>query len=177
MSTQAIAIFTKKSVSTIQNDGGTQAWVLDPARARRCDYVVLCRNTRAKSAPPKDEVPELHGSAFLVGRISNVVPSTMPSRPEAKCEDRWKIMFDQYAEVRIPDLWGGWRNPVRYTTLEELGIDIERLDFKPMPIPQSAAINPAVSGSTQPLTIERAKQELAITFGVNPEAIEITIRG
>ena len=170
MSTQALAIFTAKSVSTILNDGGTQAWVLDRAHARRCGYAVLCRNTRAEWAPPKDKAPEPHGSAFLVGRISDVVPS-------AADESRWKIVFDEYAEISLPDLWEGWRNPVKYTTLEQLGIDIEHLDFKAMPAPQPDETEPAVSKGRQPMTIERAKQELAATFGVKPDAIEITIRG
>lgn len=33
----------------------------------------------------------------------------------------------------------GWRNPVRYTTLEDLGIDPGSLTFKPMPAPAEAA--------------------------------------
>ncbi len=35
----------------------------------------------------------------------------------------------------IPEKWGEWRNPVKYTTLEELGIDLDKLKFKPMPAP------------------------------------------
>lgn len=170
MSTQALAIFTAKSISTILADGGTQAWVLDRAHARRCGYAVLCRNTRAEWAPPKDKAPEPHGSAFLVGRISDVVPST-------EDETRWKVVFDEYAEVSIPDLWKGWRNPVKYTTLEELGVDIDILDFKPIPEAQPDQAEPVPALGAQPMTIERAKQELAATFGVKPDAIEITIRG
>lgn len=170
MSDQTLVIFTKKSVSTILNDGGTSSWKLDRAHARRCVYAVLCRNTRAEGAPPKDEAPEPHGSAFLVGRVSDVVPST--SR-----EGRWKVMFDEYAEVSIPNLWGGWRNPVKYTTLEALGIDIETLDFKPMPEPPPDQAAPVPSNGVKPDAFERARQELAATFGVKPDAIEITIRG
>ena len=170
MNTQTLAVFTAKSVSTILNEGGTQAWVLDRANARRCSYAVLCRNTRAEWGPPKDKAPESHGSAFLVGRISDVVSAT-------DRETRWKIVFDEYAEISIPGLWEGWRNPVKYTTLEKLGIDVEILDFKPMPAPQPDEAEPAVPRGAQPMTIERAKQELAATFGVKPGAIEITIRG
>lgn len=172
MNDQSLAIFTAKSKSTIFNDGGTQAWKLDHTRARAYGYAVLCRNTRAKWAPPKDEVPEPHGSAFLIGHISDVVPS-----PEF--EGRWKIVFDKYAEVSIPGLWRGWRNPVKYTTLEELGIDIQTLQFIPMPQSQSDQADSRSSRAAQPMvmTIEEAKQKLAASFGVKPEAVEITIRG
>ena len=139
MSTEALAIFTAKSKSTIRNDGGTQAWVPNRAHARGCHYAVMCRNTRAEWAPPKDKAPEPHGSAFLVGRISDVVPST-------KDGARWKVVFDEYAEVSIPDVWEGWRNPVKYTTLEELGIDIEDLDFKPTLATQTSRGALPVSG-------------------------------
>jgi hypothetical protein len=132
MSTQVLVLFTSKLVSTIFNEGGTQAWDLDRAHARRCVYAVLCRHTRGRNAPPKDQVPEPHGSAFLVGRISDVVRATRV-HPEAKRKDRWKILFDQYAEISVPNVWKGWHNPVRYRALDDLGIDIERLDFKPMP--------------------------------------------
>ncbi len=129
MSTQVLVLFTSKLVSTIFNEGGTQAWDLDPAHARRCVYAVLCRHTRGRNAPPKDQVPEPHGSAFLVGRISHVEPATSV-HPNATIKDRWKIVFDEYVEICVPNVWKSWRNPVKYMTFEELGIDIERLDFK-----------------------------------------------
>ena len=129
MSTQVLVLFTSKLVSTIFNEGGTQAWVLNQAHARRCFYAVLCRHTRGRNAPPKDQVPEPHGSAFLVGRISDVRPATSV-HPNATIKDRWKIVFDEYAKMCVPNVWKGWHNPVKYMTFEELGIDIERLDFK-----------------------------------------------
>ena len=128
MSTQVLVLFTSKLVSTIFNEGGTQAWVLNQAHARRCFYAVLCRHTRGRNAPPKDQVPEPHGSAFLVGRISDVKPAKS-AHPNA-IKDRWKIVFDEYVEICVPNVWKSWRNPVKYMTFEELGIDIERLDFK-----------------------------------------------
>jgi len=65
---------------------------------------------------------ELHGTAFMIGRISDVVPST-------ETEGRWLVKFDEYARLDIPSFWQGWRNPVRYTTLEELSFFAQRCGF------------------------------------------------
>lgn len=171
MSHDAIALFTRKSVETILDDGGTQSWVLDRANARHCRYVVLCRNTHSE----RSEGDEPHGAGFMIGRIADVVPST--ENPE-----RWKILFSEYSVVSMPSLWGGWRNPVRYTTMEDLGIDPNSLDFRPMP-ENGPGEGDQARGSTAaprragPLSFAEARKALAVTFGVSPEAIEITIRG
>ena len=92
--------------------------------------------------------------------------------------------ISEVARVDVPDVWKQWRNPVRYTTLEELGIDPATLNFEPMPTATpatSTTSTPATStaGQTAPamLTIAEAKKALAATFGVKPDAVEITIRG
>ncbi|MEI8697247.1 MULTISPECIES: hypothetical protein [unclassified Mesorhizobium] len=95
------------------------------------------------------------------------------------------LQFSEYAEVAIPNTWGkGWRNPVRYTTLEDLGIDVNGLVFQPMPEPTPGSeVGTAQSGAAseeggQPLklTIAEAKEGLSAMFGVPVEAVEITIR-
>jgi hypothetical protein len=106
-----------------------------------------------------------------VGKIRDVV-----SAPNS--EGRYLIQFSEYAQVNIPDAWKGDRNPVKYTSLEEIGIDPTSLKWEPMPAP----VEPATSGviaptAVAPLTMADAKNGLALTFGVPPEAIEITIRG
>lgn len=168
MSEEVVTVLTAKSVETCLGVGGTQAWALDRAHARRCRYAVLCQNTKTDwgdgTAP--------HGSAFMVGRIKDVVPST-------ETEDRWLITFDQYALIDVPNVWQGWRNPVRYTTLEELGVSLDGVRFEPMP-PKPEPLEVAEAPIARPatmLTIAEAKRALAATFGVGPEAIEITIRG
>jgi len=111
--------------------------------------------------------------------LDDVVPS-----PEDK--DRWVIRISEYARVSLPDKWDGGRNPVRYTTLDELGIDPSKLTFSP--VPQSFAAPAGEKGAAarsssdssaddvMHLTIAEAKRGLAATFGVPLEAIEITIR-
>jgi hypothetical protein len=138
--------------------------------------VVCARNAQTRDA----EGPEAHGTAFLVGRIKDVVPS--PENP-----DRWLIAFSEYAEIDVPGVWKGWRNPVRYTTLEDLGIDPITLQFQPMPspapfAPASEPVPAVVAGDEVveevfKLTIAQAKLGLANAFGVSPEDVSITIKG
>jgi hypothetical protein len=167
MPEESMVILTSKSAETLLAVGGTQSWVLDRAHAKRCKYAVLCQNAHSDWGNGK----EPHGKAFMVGRVDDVVPST-------ETEGRWLVTFSEYALIDKPDTWGGWRNPVRYTTLDELGIDAGKLKFKPMPrVAKGAATEPALRKPGNGLTIAQAKEELAQTFGVTPDAVEITIRG
>jgi hypothetical protein len=166
MPSSALAVFTAKSVDRLLREGGTKAWVLDAAKARRCEFAVCTKNRfNAES-----EGTEPHRSAFLVGRIADVVPA--PGEP-----GRWLVRFSEYALVDVPNAWEGWRNPVRYTSLEDLKIDVATLDFRPMPEPASSPRPEANPRSSTGLTIAEAKAGLALSFGVPPEAVEITIRG
>ncbi len=85
----------------------------------------------------------------------------------------------EYAVVDYPEAWGEWRNPVKYTTLEELGINPSKLNFKPMPetTKELPPPPPPDRSKTGALTIAEAKAGLALQFGVPPEAIDILIRG
>jgi hypothetical protein len=186
---QAVVVFTAKRVETIKEGGGSGIWSLDPARARRSAYLVCTRNGHPAEWAEGEDAPEPHRSAFLIGRIAGVTPASTASGKR-----RWVIRIDRYALVDLPDVWQGWRNPVRYTTLDELGIDPSTLRFEEMP----AAAVPAAAGGdgrgeagadagrpfdrrasatpTPRLTIADAKRGLAATFGVPEEAVEITIR-
>jgi hypothetical protein len=169
---ESLVVFTGKSVESILRDGGTNWWRVDRNRARNCEFVLCTRNTKAEWS----EGPEDHHSGFLVGRVSGVIPET-----NAPGEDRFQIQFSEYASVNIPDAWKGDRNPVKYVpSLEDYGVDPVELDWQPMPQPSAnggARPNEPPSGDDSPLTIAEAKRRLALTFGVLPDAIEITIRG
>lgn len=173
-----IVVFTAKSVERLLAEGGTSSWSLDRNNARQKEFAVCTRNTHAgfTQGDGFPEGHEPHGSAFLVGRISDVVPS-----PDY--EGRWLIRFSEYARINLPNVWKGWRNPVRYTSLEELGINPATLHFEPMPpIPEMQHSNEnkvmlEEEHKSKGLTIPEAKKGLALTFGVNPDAIEIVIRG
>jgi hypothetical protein len=169
-------IFTAKSVETLLKEGGTSSWRLDRNHARHCTFAVCTRNAHADWV----EGPEAHHAAFIVGKVSDVVPA--PTRP-----GRYLITFSEYALVDVPNVWQGDRNPVRYSTLDEikkLGVDIATLKWMPMPPPApededtEVELPPArADGKIGALTMSDAKKGLALTFGVAPEAIEITIRG
>jgi hypothetical protein len=157
-----IVVFTSKGPNRILADGGTSSWRLDPKRARDCDFVVCTRNAKGGNG---------HRAAFLVGKLGKVLVSE-------KCPpDRYLLTFTEYALVDIPDVWKGERNPVRYSTMDELGIDPEQLKFKPM---QEPAIGPSAEAAPVPangsLTFEQARAGLSAKFGVPPDQIEITIR-
>ena len=86
MIADTIAVFTFKSLERILRDGGSSSWVLDRKNARKCSYVVCMRNRHAYQ-PEGDEV---HGSAFVVGTVADIVPT---HDPEAK--GRWLIQFGE----------------------------------------------------------------------------------
>jgi hypothetical protein len=166
--TKSVVVFSRQSVDTILRSGGSGSWRLVPNHALHCGFAVCTRNAKH----PKVEGPEAHHSAFLVGKIRDVVPSPRRS-------NRYWIQFSEYARVDIPNVWKkGDRNPVRYTTLEKLGIDPSTLKWEPMPVVnQLSEPNPQEAQPVGALTMAQAKKGLALTFGVPPEAIEITVRG
>lgn len=173
--TDAIVVFTARSPVRIIREGGSQAWVLNPARAKLCTWLV-CTQNRHNPNHEFSDATEPHGSAFLVGKISAV-------RQSGDDERRWLVAISEFARVAVPDVWKHWRNPVRYLTLEDLGINPDELDFQPMPEATAGSpetpVPPAGAGAhaVGMLTIAEARKALAATFGVKPEAVEITIRG
>ncbi len=169
-----IIVFTARSPQRIIREGGSQAWILNPIRAKQCKWVV-CTQNRHHPDHTFSDATEPHGLGFLLGKISDVRPS-----PEVERDDRWLIAISEYAHINIPDLWDHGRNPVRYTSLEELGINLDRIEFQLMPKGEATPIHPkqlATGMPKEPLTIADAKKGLAATFGVKPDAVEITIRG
>jgi hypothetical protein len=174
----AVVTFTRRSTEEILETGGSQAWRLSPIAARENQYLVCARNKRHVNS----QGPEPHLTGFLIGKISDIVPS-----PEN--ESRYVVKISEWAPLNIPNLWSFGRNPVHYTHLDKLGIKPDDLDFQPLPKPKRAIANNgsapgSLNGSqnrsahsARALTISEAKAGLALTFGVPPEAIEVTIRG
>lgn len=127
MAHTAVAIFTARNRREILEDGGSRDWRLDADRARRSEFLVCTQN---RHNPDHDfGAPDApHGAAFLIGRITDVVRSPEPGR--------WLIRIREYVACDIPNIWGKLghaRYPVRYTTLEELGIDLGQLPpFRPV---------------------------------------------
>jgi len=109
-----------------------------------------------------------------VGKISRITRSA-----EEGSEDRWVIGINEAARISKPDVWKHWRNPVRYVSLSELGIRVDDLKFQAVGAKEAQAKRESQAAPWPPatLTIPEAKRALAATFGVKPDAVEITIRG
>lgn len=169
-----IVVFTARSPDRIVREGGSQAWVLNASRAKNCTWLV-CTQNRHNADHEFSDATEPHGAGFLLGKISAIRKSQEPGDG-----DRWQIAISEFARIDRPDLWDHGRNPVRYTSLAELGLDPSAVQFEPMPegaVPPPATTSSNAAGAVVPLTIAEAKKALAATFGVNPDAVEITIRG
>ena len=147
----AIQTFTENSLEDILDHGGDYDWVLDQDRAKKCQYLVCCSSQGANRK-----------SSFLVGKISGV--DFTYTRESSK--NNYLVRISEYAEINIPDSWPGNQNPVRYTSLEELNIDLASLKFQ--------KISKSVSAS---FTIAQAKTGLAKHYGVSEDSIEIMIKG
>src|ERR1017187_8044631 len=120
-----LVVLTARGLSHIRQDGGSQAWRLNPGNAASLEYIVCVQNRNNGHWGGADAD---HHRAFVVGRIREVVPSDRAGR--------YLVRFSEYAEIDVPDAWHGQRNPVRYSTLEEFGItDPTTLTWQPMPVP------------------------------------------
>jgi hypothetical protein len=163
--TDAVVVFTEESRQSILDKGGTGDWVLNPKNAGRLEYLVCCRRSNWKNRSEGIE----QRAAFLVGRIAGLVK--IEGSENERNQPRYRIQISEYAELERREVWReGLRNPVVYGTLEDLGIELRGLKFMPMPLTAGVA-------SDQRMTIAEAKKALAISFGVKPEDVEITIRG
>jgi hypothetical protein len=165
----AIAVLTSETVETILSRGGTGDWVLSPKKAGTCKYVVCCR----KPAWNNKKEGIARRAAFLIGLIVDL--HKKPDSENDRNQPRFLIKLSEYATFERVDVWKEGRNPVSYKTLKAMGIDLRGLKFKPMPVPAPSA----KSGGTgsAPMTIADAKKALAVSFGVSPDDVEITIRG
>jgi hypothetical protein len=161
----AVVVFTAESKQSILEERGSGNWVLNPKNAGRLEYLVCCRRSDWKNRAEGSA----HRAAFLVGRIAGL--AKIEGSENARKQPRFRIQIAEYAELARDEVWRKeLRNPVTYDTLKHLGIDLRGLKFKPIPLPQSATM----AGR---MTIAEAKKALAVTFGVQPEDVEITIRG
>jgi hypothetical protein len=165
----AVMVLTSETRQSILENGNSGDWVLNPKNVSRCQYLVCCRKlnwkNRAEGTP--------HRAGFLVGRIAGL--KKLERSENKRLQPRYRIALSEYAELSpLAEIWRKeLRNPVAYDTLKNLGIELRRLRFKPIPLPQPTG----KSGEAAPMTIAEAKKALAATFGVKPEDVEITVRG
>jgi hypothetical protein len=170
MEPDVVMVLTSKSFDTMVAEGGSGDWRANEDQIRKCRWIVAARNRHSDWA----QGDEAHGTAFLIGKIVGVKPS--PDVP-----GRVVILFNQYADLNIPTAWDGQRNPVAYTTLNDLALDAAALDWKPFPNssqlqPSSSQNNPSAESVAPALVLERAKLMIAEALSIKPSNIEITIR-
>jgi hypothetical protein len=155
-----VLVLTYKNVDRMILEGGCGYWKANAQSLTNCKYVVATRNSRRTER----EGDEPHGAAFMVGEVSGV----------SQDGDRFVILMKRFARLNKPalDVWtAGGSNPVRYARSTDLEtIDFNRLKWEPWP-------GQVAEYTDQPLTMAQAKAGLALTFGVNPEQIKITIEG
>ena len=168
-SAKVLTVLTFKSVETLLNEGGTQAWVLNRKRVLTCDYVVCARH---RQGPWKPEGPEPHKHAFLVGKIRDVVPADEAGR--------WRVEFSEFAIVDGPKLHLESASPTQYfPSLESLGIDEADLQWQvydqAVATAFAANITPDLSGGVRSVLMQ-AKMLVAKGLNVPVEAVEITVR-
>lgn len=159
-----IIVFTAKTISRLIREGGTSSWVLDPIRAAKCKYAICTRNAEAKPDSENEWGigPEKHRSAFLIGRVKDVILS-----PGYK--DRHLVRFSKFALLDIPDLWKKYegkvkrppRSSIRYTYLEDTGINPKDLKWKKMPRPYTIRESSYLSSSEMAELQRRRETALA----------------
>lgn len=140
---------------------------------KKLKYVVCAQN---RDDGEWGEPTHDQGQGFLIGKISGVEPS-----PEGR-EGRYIILFQEYADIDVPGMAYGWRNPVRYIELSDSGIDPDTLTWKPVhpPTEGKAPVSPVATGPAREsggLDIVEAKKALSTFYRVPVTAIEIVIRG
>jgi hypothetical protein len=166
----AIVVFTADSLDSILRQGGSGDWVVSAKKANSCKYIVCCRKPNWSNR--KEGIPAR--AAFLIGRVAGLIERA--GSENGRDQMRYLIQMADYAELEKPGIWKeNVRNPVAYATLDELQIDLRGLKFMPMP-EVDAGTAKEIPGAKQ-MTIADAKKGLALTFGVNPDDVEIIIRG
>lgn len=166
MSHPCIVVLTARSPERIIEEGGSQAWRINPENARRFRYCVCVQNRRGGNWGGASE-PDRR--AFLIGQISGIERSLETS-------DRFIILFSRYARIEAENAWPGNRNPVRYGTLDEFKIlEPSKLDWHDMPATGHQRHAQEEADPIHPLSIAEAKSGLAAWLKIPEEDIEIII--
>ena len=187
-----VVVFTCRGKERMLREGGSQAWRMDASRASKCKYIVCVQNrneTWGQASAP-------HKNAFLIAEISEISESV-------DSPGRQAIKFKAFADIDVPDSWGGNRNPVAYARLGDFGIhshdDLEDLrwvrlgatfysfevepepsldgdDYEAAAIEADQFVQPPSVGQDVGLSFDEAKERISLRYGVLPEQIEILIR-
>lgn len=175
-SPSCLVVFTCRGLQRILKEGGSQAWRLSTSNASKTRYIICVQNRNLEWG----NASHPHGTAFLVGKISGVESL----KEDSKGDVRKIVKISEYAEIDVPDCWDGGRNPIAYMKLSDFGLELDELNFKPVPVLAEAHLQgddtliaeDELPEDQEGLTIEQAKRGLAIGLGIRVEQIEILIR-
>ena len=173
MSIDTIVVFTGESTKEILEQGGSSRWRLNLKSATNNPYVVCGRNAKADWTTGTED----HRSAFLAGKISDLVPQVEPAKGNRPPQRRYLIKCSHYALIDIPDVWNkGDQYPVRYISMSDIGVDPSKLNWRPIIQGNSEVLEQKAPDAHTEDAVARAKEALSKVFGVAPSAIEISIR-
>lgn len=85
---------------------------------------------------------------FLLGRISAI-------REAPDDEGRSLIAISEFARISVPGAWKHWRNPVRYGSLADWGVNPEDLQWHP--VPGGRALPPQTTRAHEPTPSEASR--------------------
>lgn len=133
MNNRCAVVHTFKSIENILRAGGTESWRMDPVHFGTFQWAICTRNARSQHV----EGSEPHNSAFLMGKVSEVILTTDPGvlADMAKgSHTRYQFKFSEAAIIRppIPLFWKWGRWPVHLDDLDVLGVDPADYEFKPL---------------------------------------------
>lgn len=173
MTDEILTLFTYHGKSEILKKGFIGNWRLNKDRAKKCTYAV-CVQLHGSWGKPENKANQ----PFLIVKISDI--SIYPnSNPEESI--RYRIHFEEYAEIHTDKKIAGSANPVVYWNekdAEQLGIDdINAIEFTNIinNILQEHGDSTPPPPHNDTLTIPEAKRRLALTLGVKESDITITI--
>lgn len=196
-----IQVLTSKTLDHMKWLGGSASWSLNPVRAEETSLIV-CFNF-SKEEPTQNR-PFLIGSIGGIEESPEWDPATQASRRYlVRFSKVWEIPAQVGAKMpNWRDLALG-RNPVRYGTLDEvLTNDVTLDDFTEINIedwkqslpegyqPPKKAQRPnyismgrggvvvsAKTNDTAPgISVEEAKRQLGLRYGIDTDSIEITMK-
>lgn len=164
----SIVIFTRDERESVIAANGSGSWRINVEKwVGVIDWLILTNKVGNSR------------QVTLVGRVVGFEPDTGGKNP-----GRYAVKIDAYALMDDPNLTfsSDSTNPVQFRKAADvLKFDPRTLEMTSVPeqtLRQSYEDTPGATKQppAKPLTIAQAKEGLAVSFGVSPDQIEITIR-
>lgn len=130
---------------------------INKKNAFECDYVALCDENEDESPGFKE--------VFVVAKIREI-------KQDTNSPNRKTIVLGDFAYLNHLVELEDFRNPIKYTSLSDLGINKEELNW--CPLEEQEVVEP--KKPVRALTIPEVKLMLAESYNLNPEDILITIK-